>query len=129
MRWTGANPNGSGTVPDTRCEITGTEHCSTPTATQNPQLPRDLEEQLYGEIRRLHAGLERLQDQPTGEEFANLVHQLHGLAGLYGLDELDATVRDLKQAVRNNLPRSIAPALQRLAAIIASLPQPTECRS
>ncbi len=128
-RWVGRNPAGHSAVSDPPGETAGAECQPAPTAERKSLLPPDLEEQLHAEIRRLCAELERFQDRPTGEEFADLAHQLRGLAGLYGLDELDATVRDLTQSARNNVPRSIAPALQRLAAIVDVLPQPTERRS
>lgn len=125
-RWTGGDP-GAG-------DISSAPGCETRTRGQRPPLETnkgpllrpELEEQLHGEILRLCAELERSEKQSTGEEIADLAHQLVGIAGLNGLEELAANARELEQAARNDLPRSIAPALQKLAAITASLTRPSE---
>jgi len=126
-RWTAGDPGSGDVTTESNHDSPGRGQQSGAEATGNPPLPSDLEEQLHNEVLRLHAKLERLRDRPTGQEFQDFAHQLAGLAGLYGLEELATRARKLEQAARSNHPESVAPELQHLGVLVAALPAPAKC--
>ncbi|MET0082642.1 MAG: ATP-binding protein [Sedimenticola sp.] len=86
-------------------------------------LPPDMESMLYSEITRLHDDLIQANDQAAWEEFAELSHQLCGLSGLYGFDELADAAMLLEQSARNNLTHIIPASLEQLSEAISQIGQ------